>query len=113
MPIKIKRLRAVAVASVGLGVFSFGSLTLAGSAAAALPLGCSVVWEHGHVHVLGGGRGRFMVPGVVSIVHVAQSAGMAAAATGPWWVRGERGGRPTGDPGAGALRRKVGWQGRR
>ena len=39
MPIEIKRLSVVAVATVG--AFSFASLILAGSAAAALPPGCS------------------------------------------------------------------------
>ena len=86
MPIKIKGLRAVAVASVGLGVFSFGSLTLAGSAAAALPLGCS---ESSSTVTctfsLTGSAQRFVVPaGVDSIMVAAVGAqgGGGGGATG-------------------------------
>src|SRR5262249_61988165 len=72
MPIKIKRLRAVVVASVGLGAFSFGALTLAGSAAAALPSGCSEASSTVTcTFSFTGSAQRFVVPAGVDSITVA------------------------------------------
>jgi hypothetical protein len=88
MPIEIGRARAIAVASVGLGMF--GSLTLARSAAAALPAGCSeasstVTCTFG----LTGSPQSFVVPAGVDSITV---AAVGAQGGGGGGATGGRGG---------------------
>ena len=85
MPIEIKRLAVVAVATVG--AFSSASLVLAGSAAAALPPGCSAA--SGTVTCtfsFTGAAQSFTVPSGVNSITV---AAFGAQGGDVWWVGGE------------------------